>query len=346
MSKLCVLFTLLTVSLVVKASCFSLPDQRKAAVNETMKLMLECDFDSAFSMCDSLSASDRADPMAGMLKLSAMGFLDLDCNHASDSVRFFEQLARTESMVFAYETKNGVSSYSLTIKGFARAIAACYFLWHKSYIKGLNAGFDALGILKEAKKRDAANYDVDLFLGLYNYARADMKRMFWWAFFWYPGDRESGIRSLVLCRKNGQFTQSVAALVLAELSIREKRFQEAGKIIAELEHDFPKSRLTRWTRAKYFEEQKLSPQAAETYGGLADEYDTIPAGRRNALAARWKEAVSWDSAGDRKQAEKACEKIVSVKNDLWQRQDPSSRQIVRDAEKLAEKLLDKKKYSR
>jgi hypothetical protein len=325
MSKFSVLFPLLTVTLVAQASCYSLPDQRRAAVNNAMKMILNCEFDSAFYLCDSLAASDGADPMGDMLKLSALGFLDLDCNHVSDSIRFFEQFAKTQRTVFSYETKNGASSYSLTIKGFSKAIAACYFLWHKSYIKGLNTGFDALGILKEAKKRDPANYDVDLFLGLYNYARADMKRMFWWAFFWYPGDRESGIRSLALCRKNGQFTQPVAALVLAELSIREKKFQEAETIIAELERDLPKSRLTRWTRAKFFEEGKQLRKSAEIYGGLADEYDAIPSAWRNALAARWKEASLWDGAGARERAQDACKKIVAKKNE---NHDPGDRKSV------------------
>jgi tetratricopeptide (TPR) repeat protein len=331
MSKLTVACPLLIVMIALSSSCFSLPDQRRAAVNQAMKLMLNGEFDSAMYQCDSIAASDATDPIADMLKLSAMGFLDLDCNHVSDSIRFFEQYAKTERSVFSWELKNGAGSYSLTIKGFTRAIAACYFLWHKSYIKGLNTGFDALGILKEAKKLDPANYDADLFLGLYNYARADMKRMFWWAFFWYPGDRESGIRSIALCKKNGQFTQPVAGLVLAELSIREKKFQEAETTIAELQRAFPKSRLTQWTRAKFFEERKLPLQAAEIYGELADEYDAIPSAWRNALAARWKEASMRDGAGDREQAENACKKIVSKKKDL---QDSVSRQIIRDAEKL------------
>jgi hypothetical protein len=338
MSKLSVMCPLLIITLVAQASCFVLPSQRRTAVDQAMKMMLSCEFDSAFYWCDSLAASDRSDPMADMLKLSVLGFLDLDCNHVSDSIRFFEQFAATERTVFSYETKNGTSSYSLTIKGFSKAIVACYFLWHKSYIKGLNTGFDALGILKEAKKKDPANYDVDLFLGLYNYARADMKRMFWWAFFWYPGDRESGIRSLALSRKNGQFTQPVASLVLAELWIREKKFQEAETVIAELERDFPKSRLTRWTQAKFFDERKLPQQSAEIYGKLADEYDTIPSAWRNALAARWKEASLWDDAGVRQRALDACKKIVAEKKE---NPDPGSRQIVKDAEKM----LGKKKGS-
>jgi len=331
MSKVFYMCSLIIAAFVAQASCLSLPYQRRAVVNHAMDMMLDCEFDSALSLCDSIISADRSDPLGDMLKLSALAFLDLDCNHVSDSARFYGQYASTQRTIFSYETTNGPSPYSLTVKGFTKAIAACYHLWHKSYIKGLNTGFDALKELKEAKKEDPADYDADLFLGLYNYARADMKRMFWWAFFWYPGDRESGIRSLALCNKNGQFTQSVAGLVLAELAIREKKFPEAETLITGLERDFPKSRIVRWTRAKYFEEQKLFAQSAEIYGLLADEYDGIPSAWRNALAARWKEASLSEDAGNRQGAEAACGKIVLKKKDAM---DSASRQIIKDAEKL------------
>ena len=158
MSKLSVAWLLLTIALVASASCFSLPGGHRAVADQAMNLMLNCEFDSALYLCDSLAASDPSEPMADMLKLAVMGFLDLDCNHVSDSIRFYEQLSRAERAVFAYETKNGRSSYSLTIKGFNKAVAACYLLWHKTYIKGLNSGFEALGILREAKKRDPTNF--------------------------------------------------------------------------------------------------------------------------------------------------------------------------------------------
>jgi tetratricopeptide (TPR) repeat protein len=310
---------------------YSLPYPQRIIVNQAMGKMLNCDFDSALMLCDSLASFDRTDPMADMLRLSAMAFMDLDRNHVSDSAIFQEQLKKTEASVFLYETNHGISSATLTIKGFSRAIDACYLLWHRSFIKGLNIGFDALPVLKEAKKIDNSNADVDLFLGLYNYARADMKRMFWWAFFWYSGDKESGIQSLTLCKKKGQFTQGIATVVLAELAIREKKYQEAEKIIVELLHDFPKSRLVRWTQAKYFEEQKLFLKAADLYKGLADEYDAIPEAWRNALAARLKEAMSSDEAGAHPQADEACEKILSRKKE---HDDSITRQIMKNAEKL------------
>jgi hypothetical protein len=336
MSSLTVPCALLAMAIACPAFGLSLPPSQQTAVNRSMDLMLNCEFDSAIGLCDSIAAADPLDPVSGMLKLSAMAFLDLDRNHVSDSARFFGQMAEAQRTVFAYETKNGASPYSLTVKGFTKAVAACYYLWHKSYIKGLNSGFDALGDLREAKKKDPADYDADLFLGLYNYARADMKRTFWWAFFWYPGDRESGLRSLALARKNGQFTQSVAAFVLAELAIREKKFSDAETAIAQLERDFPKSRLIRWTRAKYFEEQKLFAQAAEVYRLLADEYDTIPSAWRNSLAARWKEASLARDAGDRERAKAACDKIIIRKMDTMA--DSDSRQIIRDAERLMGKM--------
>jgi hypothetical protein len=333
MSKFIAAFAFLVTLFIMDGSGFSLPSRTGGLVTRTMGKMMNCEFDSAFFLCDSLSAADPADPAADMLRLSALGFYDLDCNHVSDSIRFYTQVSKTESAVYSYEASKGTSSYSLTVKGFSRAISACYFLWHRSYLKGLNTGFDALSVLEAAKKEDVTNADVDLFLGLYNYARADMKRMFWWAFFWYPGDKETGVRRLAVCRKRGEFANPVATLVLAELMIREKKYQEAEGYLAELSRDFPGSRLTRWTQAKFNEEQKLYAKAAEIYRGLADEYDTVHAAWRNAFAARLKEAAMFDKAGAGAQAAEACRKIIAGKKD---HNDSVTKQIMKDAQKILE----------
>ena len=75
-------------------------------------------------------------------------------------------------------------------------------------------------------------------------------------------------------------------------------------------------------------------QAAELYGELAGDYDAIPAAWRNALAARWKEASLWESAGDRERAAHACNEIILKKKDNL---DSGSRQVIKDAEKLLKK---------
>ena len=196
MSKMHRIILIVCTVLWTQALSFSLPDEQKRVVNETVETMMNCEFSRAFSLCDSMIRADTADPMAWMLKASAIGLHDLDCDSATDSLLFIDVFKKAELALFNYEKSSGVSSYSLTIKGFSKVIAAAYTLWQKRYFDGLSIGLDALSALKQAKKIDTANVDADCILGLYTYARAELKRRFWWMFFWYSGDKEGGIRKI------------------------------------------------------------------------------------------------------------------------------------------------------
>ena len=55
---------------------------------------------------------------------------------------------------------------------------------NKEYLNGIHLGFEALSCCREAKKIDSSNADVDLILGLYSYARAELRRKFWGILCW------------------------------------------------------------------------------------------------------------------------------------------------------------------
>ncbi len=317
------------------ALCFVLQNTQKEYVDSIMTNIMNCRFDSADSQCDRLISNDTQDPLGLVMRMSSFAFWDLDCDHPADTTQFLDLYKKTSSKIIAYESRYGASSYSKTLKGFSKAVLACYDLWHKSYLSGLNIGFGALDDLKEAKRIDVENTDADFFIGLYNYTRADMKKMFWWALFWYSGDKESGIKSILMCKKNGQIIKPVAALVLAELWIREKKYSEAKHLIKELETAFPKSRFVKWTHAKYFESQNDLSSAASLYGELADEYSNLPKAIKNELAARLKESALFFEANNFAGSKAAASKIISYKNNV---SDPLIKQAVRDAEKIIRKI--------
>jgi hypothetical protein len=270
-----------------------------------------------------------------MLRLSAIGLHDLDLDSATDSLDFFGMNKKTDASLFKYEKKYGVSSYSCTVKGFSKAIAAAYNLWRKKYFAGLDMGFAALSALQEAKRLDNANADVDFFLGLYTYARADLKHTFWWAFFWYPGDKNAGIRTIRACSRNAQFARQAATLLLAEIYYRENKVPESDTITRSLLAAYPASRLTLWTCAKRGEATQSFLDAAASYQALADAYDGIGRAGRNALVTRNKAAHMYFSAGDTLQARAACEKILARKKGHC---DGFCRQICDDTEKLLAKM--------
>jgi hypothetical protein len=334
-----VLVWLLVAGWCVPCFSFSIPFERRQAASAAVEKMIAGDYNGAILLCDSIIKTDREDPMGMMLRLSAIGMHDLDLDSATDSLDFFGMYKKTEASLFNYEKKFGVSSYTCTVKGFAKAIAAAYNLWRKKYFAGLDLGFDALSALQEAKRLDNTNSDVDFFLGFYTYARADLKRTFWWAFFWYSGDKNAGIRSIRACSRNAQFTRQAANLLLAELYYRENKIAESDTITSGLLAAFPASRLTLWTCAKRGEATQSFAAAAASYQALADAYDGIGRARRNALTTRSKAAHMYFYAGDTLQAREASEKILAKGKDHC---DGFCRQVCDDAEKLLAKMRKNK----
>lgn len=310
---------------------------KRLAANAAVDRMISSDFSGALALCDSMIRTDEADPLAWMLRLAAIGLHDLDLDSAVKSLDFDTGFAKVSRVLDAYERTNGVSSYSLTVKGFARATAAAYYLWRKKYLAGLDLGFDALARLGEAKKLDNANLDVDFFLGLYTYARADLKKTFWWAFFWYQGEKEEGIRSLRSCSSGSQFCRRAADLVLGEVLYREKRYRESDSVTSALSRSYPQSRLIRWTCAKRAESARVWTDAAGYYRTLANEYDSIPAARRNCSMTRNKAAHMYFLAGNRVEALRECRILLG-------RCDPSAdtfcRQLAEDTRKLQSKISE------
>jgi hypothetical protein len=326
---------LLIAGLCAPCFCFSLPVDRSQAATAAIEKMIASDYDDAIALCDSIISTDREDPMGKMLRLSAIGLHDLDLDSATDSLDFFGMYKKTEASLFKYEKTHGVSSYTCTVKGFAKAIAAAYNLWRKKYFAGLDMGFSALSALQEAKRLDNTNTDVDFFLGLYAYARADLKRNFWWAFFWYSGDKNTGIRSIRACSRSAQFARQAATLLLAEICYRENKVAESDTITRILLAAHPASRLTLWTCAKRGEATKSFAEAAASYTALADAYDQIGRAKRNALVTRSKAAHMYFSAGDTLQARGACKRILENKKGYC---DGFCREICDDAGKLLAKI--------
>jgi tetratricopeptide (TPR) repeat protein len=314
---------------------FTMPESQRLVVQETIETIMNCGFERAFFLCDSLIRQDSADPMAWMLKVSAIGLHDLDCDSLTDSLQFYAVFRKAEAVAGTYEGKHGESSYSLTIRGYSKVIAAAYSLWQKRYFEGLGFGLDAVSVLKQAKKSDPANNDADCILGLYTYARAELKKKFWWVLFWYSGDKEDGIRRIKSCVKNGRFANTPAALVLAEITVREKRYDECEGDIAALTQRFPKSRFIRWTQIKLYESTKVYREAGDLYQSLADAYDEIPNARRNAVDTRNRAAHMYYLAGEKELARSACDRILLQKQNI---QGEFFQRLYRDTEKLLEKV--------
>jgi hypothetical protein len=133
---------------------------------------------------------------------------------------------------------------------------------------------------------------------------------------------------------NGHFAASPAAFALAEIYVREKMPAECGRLVERLAQDFPESRFTLWTQAKYFESRRLFYEAGLMYELLAVSYAAAPAGRYNSFLMRNLQAHMLLRAGQNKEAADSCRSILH--------ETPAGREIpvYHDTKKLLRQIDD------
>jgi tetratricopeptide (TPR) repeat protein len=290
---------------------FSLPEKSVASSRLVIPPMINCDFKKALSLTDSIIETDSRDPFPYILKLTVLGMRDMDFERTIDSALIISTNQKATVLIDSIEKHFGKSSYSRMLSGFNKSMYSAFFLRSNAYVSGLQHGFDALEHLKEALDLDSANTEVYFFLGLYDFARAELRSRLWWVLFWYPGDKKRGFERLSVCSRKSTITGTAAALSLSEVYIKEKMLDKADSLLSLLEKAYPESRFVLWSKVKYFEALKDYAKAAAIYEQLAASYNGTIEGRQNYFMAKNKAAHMHTSAGQRENAIILCKGILS-----------------------------------
>jgi hypothetical protein len=315
------------------SEAYSVPVNQKTFAVSCVKQILDGNYTEAIRLADSAESSDKADPLAPIFRLAAIGVRDVDLDTLLDSAGFFHTYEISVGRIALYEKQNGVSSYSKMLLGFSKGLHASFYLRFESYFAAMQTGFDALKLLDDAYKLDTGNTDALLFTGLYDYARGELKKKLWWVLFWYPGSKENGIARLRQCGDHGTLTSTAARLALADIFIRDKRPSECLSVINRLEKDSPGSRFVLWAKVKYLESCSLYDEAARAYGQLSSSYaSVIPYGNYSELVTRSRQAQMLFLAGRKEEAAALCRNILPEARGL------RNKLIYKDTDKLLRRI--------
>jgi hypothetical protein len=319
------------------ATSLTLSPSQQKDTERCLRAIINCEYDAAFAMADSFAHADTVDPLASLLRLTAAGVRNIDFDSLIDSALFFRIYHATEKRIEAYEKEHGASSYSKTLAGFCRGFLAAFLIREKSYFAAMRNGFRSLGLLEEAYRLDSSNADPLFLLGLYEYAKGELKQRLRLVLFWYPGSKKTGIARLASCMEKGHYAASPAAFALAEIYMREKKPEKCARLVERLTHDFPESRFTLWAQAKHFESRRLFYDAGLVYELLAVSYAAEPEGRYNSLLMRNLQAHMLLRAGLTKEAADSCRSIL--------RETPEGREITvhHDTKKLLGQINERER---
>jgi hypothetical protein len=296
--------------------------------------VMECRFEQAVACADSLEQREPHAPLWPLMRLVALGVRDIDFDCNVDSAAFIRAYQQTMLAISQSEKTGGRTSATVTLGGLAKATYAAFFLRQQQYWTGIQEGFEALGMLKEARAIDSTNVDASLIGGVYEYAKGELKKKFWWVLFWYPGSRERGIRIIDNCRIHGQITAAAAEVVLAEIYLLEKNYESARSLTTRLAGRYPGSRFVLWAEAKYSEARAEWSAAADTYGKLSKSYEAHRHGEYNSLVTGAAQCRALMQAGAEEHAREIGRRILekcSLRKD--QRFDTIAKEVKKTLEK-------------
>jgi len=283
----------------------------QGAGNRVIGMLINCEYAKACAQTDSLIKTDTLEPVYPYLRMCSLGLRDLDFDEIIDTVAFLAAYQKTIQIIDAYERVYGQTSYSQTILGFTYVSHASFYLMHNRYFAAIKTGLDGIRIFRDVKQADGSNYDADLILGLYAYAKGELRKRLWMVLFWYPGSRKEGIAHLQDSRSKGRIASEAAGMALVDVYGMEKQFTKAYTLLDTLSRTYPQSRFLLWSRVKLLEAQKEYVRAAETYERLAESYARTEFGGYNFLVTRNRQAAMLNKAGLKKEASVVAKKTLA-----------------------------------
>jgi tetratricopeptide (TPR) repeat protein len=329
------IFYVLILAASIPASPFQIPADHQTIAKSTVREILECRFDDALRIAENAYQSGDKNPMAAVMHLAALGMRDVDFDGMIDSAAFMRSFERAKGAVDRYENQHGASSYVSTLKGFVLGMHASFHLKNGSHFAAMGTGLDAIKVMKEAKELDSTNTEVNFFLGMYDYARGDLKKRVPGVLFWFPGDKKSGIRLLEEGAQGAVITKTASALALSDIYLKEKKTQQSRDIIYNLKRELPQSRFVLWAEAKYFENQKMFLQTAKAYENLSESYKKEDHGKYSMIVTGSKAAHMYEKAGVYDIATDICKDILKHGGSGDKRIDV----IIKDVQKLYRRLV-------
>jgi hypothetical protein len=310
--------------------CFKLDGYKLETTQRITHCIINNQYQKAISIIDA-DTIFATDPLLPVLKLVAVGIRNVDYEKIIDSTYFLTLYNDAEFSIARYKQTGNDTSYSDMLAGLTKAIHATFYLRQKKYINAMQNLFSSIDLMQKVQKADTLNYEVDLFLGLYEYAQSELRSKLWWVLFWYPGNREHGIKRVWRCSQKALITSDAAKLALCEIYLQNNKNHDALCLIQHLKIQFPESRFVLWAEAKYYKADKKFLKAAEIYDKLSKSYTHEDAGKYNALVTISQKALMLYNAGSLVPAKTLCNNLLQ-KNDLNNYND-----LKKEIKKLREK---------
>ena len=200
---------------------------------------------------------------------------------------------------YFYALSEGYLSYYKAINGD----------WISALTTGVNSISEFEGILNYNKKF----YEAYIAIGTFEYWKSSKLEILSWLPFSHD-TKSVGIDLLKMAIDSASYNAHLAINSLIWIYIDQKNYTEAIKTAEKALNDFPDSRTFKWGLARAYEESNPL-QAVKLYKEILKSYPILKNGNyKNKITLNHLIAQQFAKLGDKKEAIKYCDEILSMKN--------------------------------
>jgi hypothetical protein len=241
------------------------------SVDEALSRMYNFDFPSSQEILTRYIALHPRDPLPYAFRASGYLFYELDrlgileSEFLIDDERIAEKKKKAEpdplnrerflgalndvdsrvTMALKADPNDRAALFAMCV---AQGVATDYMaLVEKRQISSLTLAKRSNGYAQRLLKLDPAFYDAYLTAGLSEYMVGSLPFFVRWFVHFdnVNGNKERGVQNLQMVAREGHYFRPFSKILLGIIALREKRPQQAQKLLAELSHEYPENPLFR-----------------------------------------------------------------------------------------------------
>ena len=184
---------------------------------------------------------------------------------------------------------------------------------NESWFSALSTGVDAISEFDKILASDKKFYEAYIAIGTFEYWKSRKMEFIDWLPFSIDS-RKMGIERLKIAIDSSSYNSYLAINSLIWIYIDQNRFDDAIKISEKALKEFPDSRTFKWGLARAYEEIDPS-KAIALYTEILNSYPVLENGNyKNVITLKHIIAQQYVKLGDKQNALKYCNEILSIKN--------------------------------
>ena len=247
------------------------PTPAPPVFDEAFNDLYNFNFPAAHKFLDRYVAEHPDDPMGYAVRSSAYLFVELDRMGVLESqfliddkkiakkdktvqpdpairAKFMKAVADTQSRASAILAKDPNDRNALFAMSISEGVSTDYMAFvDKHQFSSLTPAKQSNGYAQRLLRIDPSYYDAYMTTGLSEYLVGSLPFFVRWFVHWdnVNGDKQTGVKNLQLVARDGHYLKPFAKILLGIIALREKRPEDAQRLLADLSTTYPGNHLFR-----------------------------------------------------------------------------------------------------